>query len=186
MQPPHELEAYIHRSGRTGRAGKSGMCITLYTNGDELQKIKGIERHIGLTVCCCLRSCLRLLCDRIPGVRGVVVAAIMTCHSRPRSPLTQQTPLAQMSRIGVPQPHDLVMSVASNTRHMLDSVDDHSVPLFMETAKSLIEEKGAIQALARALAALTGSKNTEPRSLLEYAPPPLLSLPLPHFASRLA
>lgn len=26
-----DTESYVHRSGRTGRAGRKGMCITLYT-----------------------------------------------------------------------------------------------------------------------------------------------------------
>lgn len=31
LEPPEKAEDYIHRSGRTGRAGKKGMCITFYT-----------------------------------------------------------------------------------------------------------------------------------------------------------
>lgn len=30
MEPPKEVESYIHRSGRTARAGKHGTCITFY------------------------------------------------------------------------------------------------------------------------------------------------------------
>jgi len=30
MQPPTTTDAYIHRSGRTGRAGKPGVCVTMY------------------------------------------------------------------------------------------------------------------------------------------------------------
>ena len=33
---PQDLEIYVHRSGRTARAGKSGRCITLVTYRDEL------------------------------------------------------------------------------------------------------------------------------------------------------
>ena len=40
---PMEIEAYIHRSGRTGRAGHSGVCITLYTQRD-VPVLKEIER----------------------------------------------------------------------------------------------------------------------------------------------
>ncbi|KAJ3021704.1 Nucleolar RNA helicase 2 [Thoreauomyces humboldtii] len=29
-EPPADVESYIHRSGRTGRAGKSGVCVTFY------------------------------------------------------------------------------------------------------------------------------------------------------------
>ena len=28
--PPKDIDSYIHRSGRTGRAGKHGACICLY------------------------------------------------------------------------------------------------------------------------------------------------------------
>jgi ATP-dependent RNA helicase DDX21 len=31
LSPPTDVETYIHRSGRTGRAGKSGVCVTFYT-----------------------------------------------------------------------------------------------------------------------------------------------------------
>jgi len=31
LERPKEIDTYIHRSGRTGRAGKSGVCLTFYT-----------------------------------------------------------------------------------------------------------------------------------------------------------
>ena len=31
IEPPKDTETYIHRSGRTARAGRSGKCITFYT-----------------------------------------------------------------------------------------------------------------------------------------------------------
>jgi hypothetical protein len=34
-EPPKEVDSYIHRSGRTARAGRSGTCITLYTKFTE-------------------------------------------------------------------------------------------------------------------------------------------------------
>ena len=30
IEPPKEVETYIHRAGRTARAGKSGTCITFF------------------------------------------------------------------------------------------------------------------------------------------------------------
>lgn len=46
---PKELEFYIHRSGRTGRAGKDGICYALYKDGEEASirslQIKGIGFH---------------------------------------------------------------------------------------------------------------------------------------------
>ena len=32
LSPPKEIDTYINRSGRTGRAGKSGVCITFYSH----------------------------------------------------------------------------------------------------------------------------------------------------------
>jgi len=34
-EPPKEIDSYIHRAGRTARAGKTGTCITLYTRMTE-------------------------------------------------------------------------------------------------------------------------------------------------------
>ena len=43
---PDEIENYTHRSGRTGRAGKTGISIAII-NSKELGKIRQIERGIG-------------------------------------------------------------------------------------------------------------------------------------------
>lgn len=40
---PEDPEVYTHRSGRTGRAGKSGVCMSL-TTGREIGRIRQIER----------------------------------------------------------------------------------------------------------------------------------------------
>ncbi len=43
---PDEDEVYVHRSGRTGRAGNEGVCSTIITNR-EISKIRSIERKVG-------------------------------------------------------------------------------------------------------------------------------------------
>ncbi|WP_443939992.1 DEAD/DEAH box helicase [Pedobacter sp. MW01-1-1] len=43
---PDEIESYTHRSGRTGRAGKTGVSICII-NSKELGKIRTLERIIG-------------------------------------------------------------------------------------------------------------------------------------------
>jgi len=43
---PDELEAYIHRSGRTGRAGKHGISI-LIIHGRETNKVGQLEKMVG-------------------------------------------------------------------------------------------------------------------------------------------
>ena len=45
MHPASSNDQYVHRSGRTARAGRSGTCIVFYTP-KELYLLKSIERHI--------------------------------------------------------------------------------------------------------------------------------------------
>lgn len=44
---PDDIDTYVHRSGRTGRADKSGICISL-VHQKEKHKIKAIEKQLGL------------------------------------------------------------------------------------------------------------------------------------------
>ena len=46
LSPPKEMETYIHRSGRTGRAGKIGTCITFYTKRQQelMEKIENFAK----------------------------------------------------------------------------------------------------------------------------------------------
>ncbi|GBF74182.1 hypothetical protein PA598K_02514, partial [Paenibacillus sp. 598K] len=46
---PHDAEAYIHRIGRTGRAGQTGKAVTLATPRDRMT-LQGIERGIHQTL----------------------------------------------------------------------------------------------------------------------------------------
>ena len=48
MEPPKDTESYIHRSGRTARAGRSGVCITLFNHKnkeflDRIEQMAGIK-----------------------------------------------------------------------------------------------------------------------------------------------
>ncbi|KAJ6294559.1 hypothetical protein OIU76_022608 [Salix suchowensis] len=46
-EPPNDVEAYIHRSGRTGRAGNSGVAVMLYdprrSNISKIQRESGVK-----------------------------------------------------------------------------------------------------------------------------------------------
>jgi superfamily II DNA/RNA helicase len=44
---PHHPDDYVHRIGRTGRAGKTGIAITLVAGGDDLKAVAAIEKLIG-------------------------------------------------------------------------------------------------------------------------------------------
>jgi ATP-dependent RNA helicase DeaD len=46
---PDDPEVYIHRSGRTGRAGKRGICISVL-HMKEKGKLKEVERMLGKTI----------------------------------------------------------------------------------------------------------------------------------------
>jgi len=46
---PEQSDDYIHRIGRTGRAGSEGCAITFVTQYDD-QKVMKLERHIGRTL----------------------------------------------------------------------------------------------------------------------------------------
>ena len=43
---PTQPEIYVHRIGRTARAGKEGVAISLFDNS-ELKKLRSIEKLIG-------------------------------------------------------------------------------------------------------------------------------------------
>ena len=47
IEPPKETETYIHRSGRTARAGRNGSCITFYTLKQKML-ISLIEQKAGI------------------------------------------------------------------------------------------------------------------------------------------
>lgn len=46
---PQQSEDYIHRIGRTGRAGNEGCALSFVTSGDG-ERLKKLERHIGKTL----------------------------------------------------------------------------------------------------------------------------------------
>ena len=46
--PPAEHKAYLHRSGRTARAGNSGTVVTMMT-GDQVRDVRSLTRAAGIT-----------------------------------------------------------------------------------------------------------------------------------------
>jgi superfamily II DNA/RNA helicase len=63
-----DVDTYVHRSGRTGRAGKKGVCITLYTTRQR-DMLSLIERRIGN----------KFIMKGPPDVRPAVDAAFARC-----------------------------------------------------------------------------------------------------------
>ena len=46
FEPPRDVDTYVHRSGRTGRAGKKGTSVLLFSNREARDIVK-IERSLG-------------------------------------------------------------------------------------------------------------------------------------------
>ena len=49
LGPPKNVDSYIHRSGRTGRAGKKGTCITFHIPSERAQ-LGYIEREARIEI----------------------------------------------------------------------------------------------------------------------------------------
>ncbi len=47
--PPQDHKAYLHRSGRTARAGETGIVVTLVLWNEELE-VRRLQRRLGLAV----------------------------------------------------------------------------------------------------------------------------------------
>ncbi|KAL6466372.1 hypothetical protein MHYP_G00241760 [Metynnis hypsauchen] len=117
--PPKDVESYIHRSGRTGRAGRTGICICFYQRKEEDQ-LRYVEQKAGIT----------------------------------------------FKRVGVPTANDIIKSSSKDAVRYLDSVPPAAVEYFRSAAEKLIDERGPVEALAAALAHISGATSLEQRSLL--------------------
>ncbi|KAF7730075.1 hypothetical protein EC973_003021 [Apophysomyces ossiformis] len=119
-QPPKDTESYVHRSGRTGRAGRSGVCVTFYKPNEE-----GILQTI----------------SRRTGV--------------------------QFETMSAPRAEDVIKATTEDAFRSIDLVKPEVLPFFLDSARQLIEKHGAEEAVASALAFMTGYHQGVPsRSLL--------------------
>ncbi|KAJ1143160.1 hypothetical protein NDU88_009471 [Pleurodeles waltl] len=69
-------------------------------------------------------------------------------------------------RVGVPSAADIIKASSKDAIRFLDSVPPSAIEHFKKSAEQLIEEKGAVDALAAALAHISGATAIEQRSLL--------------------
>jgi ATP-dependent RNA helicase DDX21 len=44
--PPNDHDTYVHRSGRTGRAGRNGTSVMLYTMAGDVRRLEDFERQL--------------------------------------------------------------------------------------------------------------------------------------------
>ncbi|XP_071508487.1 ATP-dependent RNA helicase DDX50-like [Diadema antillarum] len=117
--PPKDVDSYIHRSGRTGRAGRNGVCVCFYKRAEE-RDLQKVEYKAGI----------------------------------------------KFKRVAAPQPSDIIKSSVKDVTGFLNEVSLDMVALFRDAAREIIAEKGAEEALAAALAHISGSKAMKTRSLL--------------------
>ncbi|XP_075279241.1 nucleolar RNA helicase 2 [Opisthocomus hoazin] len=117
--PPKDVDSYIHRSGRTGRAGRTGICICLFQRREE-DLLKQVEHKAGIT----------------------------------------------FKRVGVPSATDVIKASSNNAKKLLEAIPSSAVDYFRKSAQELIDEKGAVAALAAALAHISGASYIQQRSLL--------------------
>jgi len=121
-EPPKVPETYMHRVGRTARAGKEGTAV-MFTSDNPMSRmlLKQIEREVGI----------------------------------------------QMKPIGAPQVSDILKASEGKVQSALDAITPETVAHFTELAKKIIDQKGAVSALAAALAKLSGySEHLATRSLV--------------------
>ena len=101
--PPVEHKAYLHRSGRTARAGKSGTVITLMTD-DQVREVRTLTRAAGVRP---ITTRVETVTDPIlvqlaPGSRVVGAPAtprstVLTASSRTTSPRRNRVVAASQS-----------------------------------------------------------------------------------------
>ncbi|TYB96883.1 DEAD/DEAH box helicase [Micromonospora sp. WP24] len=93
--PPAEHKAYLHRSGRTARAGASGTVVTLMTD-DQVGDVRDLTRQAGINPTITrLRPGDSLLTELAPGERRFVTPPVATAaapHGRGQSATRRSNP----------------------------------------------------------------------------------------------
>ncbi|RNA12813.1 nucleolar RNA helicase 2-like, partial [Brachionus plicatilis] len=117
--PPKDYDSYVHRSGRTGRAGRTGVCVCFYKH-TELNALLAVERNTG----------------------------------------------TKFKRVGAPTSVDIVEASTNDAAKSLDTVAPEMIEKFRSGAEEVLKSKDAINALAAALAVISGCTKMTQRSLL--------------------
>ena len=92
--PPVEHKSYVHRSGRTARAGAGGLVVTLMTD-DQVADVRALTRRAAISPTTSrVRPGDALLSELVPGVRTFVQPAEMP-HV---APITSNSPRAGGNR----------------------------------------------------------------------------------------
>ncbi|XP_048758389.2 nucleolar RNA helicase 2-like [Ostrea edulis] len=117
--PPEDVDSYIHRAGRTGRAGKNGVCICFYKPEEEM-KLGNVEYRAKI----------------------------------------------KFRRVAGPTKQDIIRASVDDAVRSIEGVASETLDYFRSSAQELITDRGAEDALAAALALISGSTKITSRSML--------------------
>ncbi|KAB5525397.1 hypothetical protein DKX38_023146 [Salix brachista] len=136
-EPPNDVEAYIHRSGRTGRAGNSGVAVMLYdprrSNISKIQRESGVKfEHITAPKA-----------EDIAKAAGVEAAQTITQVSDSVIPAFKSAAEDLLNTSGLSAVELLAKAIAKATgyteiksRSLLTSMENH-VTLLLESGKPI-------------------------------------------------
>jgi DNA transposition AAA+ family ATPase len=100
------------------------------------------------------------------GLAGQASASVSTNAEEDQLRYVEQKAGITFKRVGVPTPSDIIKSSSKDIVRFLDSVPPQAIEYFRVAATKLIEERGAVDSLAAALAHISGATALEQRSLL--------------------
>lgn len=155
---PMDFDTYVHRAGRTGRAGRNGTSIMLYSGADE-KKLKMFESQLNFRF------------ERIgpPSPQQIIEASAVYAAKR----LT--TVQENIAKYFVPHARSLLNKPLRQKRHAADddSNDDEDTDNDMEF-QGMVDREGATsysaehveQIVARCLAAISNRNSISCRSML--------------------
>lgn len=158
---PKDAESYIHRSGRTGRAGQGGLSIVMYSR-DNLPMLARIERKAGFKfVRIGVPQCSSL-------IRTMVDTTLKTLHDVSESTvaLFKTDAAAFIAKVGDPvealaRALALIVKVPEQDQmHALLSGNPGFVTLFMHTDRPFAYSGQAFHTLVRLTGATDGIRDT--------------------------
>lgn len=149
---PNETESFVHRCGRTGRAGKKGTAIALHTDR-EFYRLRDIKRFTGADI--------REI--NPPSSSEVMAASAATAEHRIHA--VDEDVL----EFFLPAAKDMIRNVQQKTTNDDEETETETEDETLTSQEEI--ERRAQELLARALAALSGhTEAPPPKSLLTGSP----------------
>lgn len=149
---PQDPEAYVHRIGRTGRAGKEGIAITFVTQS-EYRKLQSISRHT--------KTAIRK--EELPQVKDIIASKRERIRDQLAEAVRNQ-PLRQFRRLAkeLLSEHDPYELLAAMLQTSFQRDLDES--RYVEISENRVDQKGKTRLFVR-----SGKKDgLTPGHLLDY------------------